>query len=114
MSPYRSASSQSTRSATYGGPIISKRRARLHDYIGGCGTRLAENIGPFGTALCENETTLRENSPITSAANHIGENGFDGGVKVRNSGGCVLKEHAGSRPHDFADLVRMADETVHS
>jgi hypothetical protein len=42
------------------------------DSIGDFGIRLAENIGAFGIALGEKETTLRENSPITSAANHIG------------------------------------------
>jgi hypothetical protein len=50
------------------GPITSGGRT---DYIGGFGTTLAENIRARGTTLCENETTLRENSPITSAANHI-------------------------------------------
>ena len=28
--------------------------------------------------LCENETTLFENSPITSALDHINENGYHG------------------------------------
>jgi len=41
------------------------------DYIGGFGTTLAENIGALGPTLSENEPTLFENSPITSARTHI-------------------------------------------
>src|SRR5260370_41693970 len=40
------------------------------DYIGVCGTTIAENIGAPGTRLRENGTTFRDNSPITSARNH--------------------------------------------
>jgi hypothetical protein len=50
------------------GPITSSART---DYIGISGTRLAENIGPSGTRFRENETTLCETEPITSARNHI-------------------------------------------
>jgi hypothetical protein len=41
-------------------------------------TELSENKGPLKTTLCENETTLFENSPITSALDHINENGYHG------------------------------------
>jgi hypothetical protein len=54
---------------TCSGPITSSVQP---DYIGSFGTRLAENIGAFATTLRENKTTLRENSPITSAGDHIG------------------------------------------
>jgi hypothetical protein len=54
--------------ATCSGPITS---AAGPDYIGGFGTTLAENIGVLGPTLRENEPTLFENSPITSARTHI-------------------------------------------
>jgi hypothetical protein len=38
------------------------------------GFNIDENKGPLKTTLCENETTLFENSPITSALDHINEN----------------------------------------
>ena len=41
------------------------------DYIACFGTKFAENIGRRRTKLRENGVTLCENSPITSARNHI-------------------------------------------
>jgi hypothetical protein len=49
-------------------PDNINRRDRLHRISG---TRLAENIRMPGTTLLENETTLADNGPITSARDHI-------------------------------------------
>jgi hypothetical protein len=61
------------------GPITSDAGI---DYIGVCGTTLAENIGTRGTTLRENGPTLRDNSPITSVRNHIKRECPSGSAKV--------------------------------